>query len=159
MFTLNSENYWTWKTQMVDFLCVRDLYETIKSKDAVDGINDREWKILSRKAVAIIRQFVDDSVHQNVASYTNAFELWSKLEKARRRDLTLSSKNGADMVQDRGRGMRKNGDSCNRDKSKGRSNSNSKSKVICYHCQNQGHIKNSCPTMKRNKDNDEVRKQ
>lgn len=80
MFILNSENYWTWKTRMVDLLCVRNLYETIELKDAVDGIDDREWKRLNRKAVAIIRQFVDDSVYQNVANYTNAFELWNRLE-------------------------------------------------------------------------------
>lgn len=254
MFILNSENYWTWKTRMEDLLCVRELYETIESKDAVDGIDEREWKYLNRKAVAIIRQFVDDSVYQNVAIYTNAFELWSKLEsmygrksvmsqvfmmrklsnlkykdgesmglylsnfqllvneligskvnlddelqasllltslpysydsfvtllsnsapsgkltmeivkgsllveEATRRDLSSSSKFGADMVHDRSRGMIKNGDACNRDKSRGRSNSNLKSKVICYHCQNLGHIKKFCPTMKRKKDHGEVRKQ
>lgn len=90
MFILNSENYWTWKTRMEDLLCVRELYETIESKDAVDGIDEREWKYLNRKAVAIIRQFVDDSVYQNVANYTNAFELWSKLESMYGRKSVMS---------------------------------------------------------------------
>lgn len=80
-------------------------------------------------------------------------------EETRRRDLSLSSKDKADRVQDRGRGISKNGDAHRRDKSRGRSNSNFKSKVICYHCQNPGHIKNFCPTRKRDKNHGEVHKQ
>lgn len=34
---------------------------------------------IERKAMAMIRQFIDDSVYQNVAHHMNALELWNKV--------------------------------------------------------------------------------
>lgn len=36
-------------------VCVRDLYETIESENLPDGIDEREWRKLDSKAVAMIR--------------------------------------------------------------------------------------------------------
>lgn len=70
-------------------MCVRDLYESIEGED-FDGIEEREWKKLNSKAVALVREFADDSVHQNVANYTYVFELWNKLGVCMTRKSTMS---------------------------------------------------------------------
>ena len=40
----------------------------------------KEWKIMHRKTVALIRQWVDQSVFHHVSQETDATELWKKLE-------------------------------------------------------------------------------
>jgi transposase InsO family protein len=79
MIVLNSQNYSDWKIRMEDLLIVKDLYEPIERETIPRGVIESEWKMLHRKAVATIRQCVDISVLQHVASDTNAFELWHKL--------------------------------------------------------------------------------
>ena len=64
---------------MEDLLIVKDLYEPIENKDMSVGIIESEWKTLHRKAINTIRQCVDISIIQHVASDTNAFELGHKL--------------------------------------------------------------------------------
>ena len=58
---------------------MRDLYEPIDRKDIPTRVVESEWKVLHRKVVATMRQFVDVSVLQHVANDTNAYELWHKL--------------------------------------------------------------------------------
>ena len=79
MVNLNATNYSTWKTRMEDILYVKDLYEPILNENVSTGVTQKEWKILNRKAVATIRQFVDLSVLQHIANETNAYALWKKL--------------------------------------------------------------------------------
>ena len=79
MIVLNSQNYSDWKIKMEDLLIVKDLYEPIEKEERPNGVVESEWKMLHRKAVETIRQCVDISVLQHVASDTNAFELWHKL--------------------------------------------------------------------------------
>ena len=64
---------------MEDLLIVKDLYEPISKSDIPTGVIESEWKILNRKVVATIRQCVDISILQHVASDTNAYEFWHKL--------------------------------------------------------------------------------
>ena len=79
MIVLNSHNYSDWKIKIEDLLIVKDLYEPIEKNDMPIGVIESEWKILNRKAMAIIRQCVDLNILQHVASDTNAYELWHKL--------------------------------------------------------------------------------
>ena len=79
MMVPNSQNYAEWKIKMEDFLIVRDLYEPIDREQIPTRLLESAWKLLNRKAVAIIRQCVDMSVLQHVANDTNAYELWQKL--------------------------------------------------------------------------------
>ena len=65
--------------RMEDLLIVKDLYEPISKSDIPTGVIESEWKILNRKVLATIRQCVDISILQHVASDTNDFELWHKL--------------------------------------------------------------------------------
>ncbi len=80
MFKLTSENYSYWKPMMEDHLYYKDLHEPIISKDRPEGKNEKEWELLNRKAVAVIRKYIDKSLFEHVSTYTNAFELWTKLE-------------------------------------------------------------------------------
>ncbi|KAL4379562.1 hypothetical protein GQ457_02G035640 [Hibiscus cannabinus] len=45
-----------------------------------EGKIEREWELLNRKAVAMIRKYIDKSLFEHVSTCTNAYELWSKLE-------------------------------------------------------------------------------
>ena len=79
MMVLNAQNYADWKIKMEDLLIVRDLYEPIDRSEIPKGVLETEWRLLNRKAVATIRQYVDVSVLQHVANATNAYEMWQKL--------------------------------------------------------------------------------
>ena len=88
MIVLTSNNYSYWKIKMEDPLIVsvtdmsvtmRDLYEPIDRKDIPTRVVESEWKVLHRKVVATMRQFVDVSVLQHVANDTNVYESWHKL--------------------------------------------------------------------------------
>ncbi|KAJ8504994.1 hypothetical protein OPV22_005880 [Ensete ventricosum] len=43
-------------------------------------MTDDKWKMLDRKTVSFIRQWLDDSVFQNVSTKCSAYSLWKKLE-------------------------------------------------------------------------------
>ena len=79
MIVLNSHNYSDWKIKMENLLIVTDLYEPIDRKDIPTGVMESECKTLNIKVVATIRQCIDISILQHVASDTNAHELWNKL--------------------------------------------------------------------------------
>ena len=79
MIVLNSQNYSDWKIKMEDLLIVKYLHEPIENEDMPRGVIESQWKTLNRNAVATIRQCVNISVVQHVASDTNAYELWQKL--------------------------------------------------------------------------------
>ena len=66
---------------MEDILYCKDLYAPIDGdKSKPKDMSEAEWKIMHRKTVALIRQWVDQSVFHHVSQETNATELWKKLE-------------------------------------------------------------------------------
>ncbi|KAF7121453.1 hypothetical protein RHSIM_Rhsim13G0116100 [Rhododendron simsii] len=66
---------------MEDVLYTKDLYLPIYGDTKKpQGTSDEDWKVTNRKAVALIRTWVDQSVFHHVAQETNAYELWTKLE-------------------------------------------------------------------------------
>ena len=66
---------------MEDILYCKDMYEPLQNGgEKPTGKSDAEWSILNRKAVAGIRQWVDESVFHHVAQETNAYSMWKKLE-------------------------------------------------------------------------------
>uniref|UniRef100_A0A0D3EDM4 Retrovirus-related Pol polyprotein from transposon TNT 1-94 n=1 Tax=Brassica oleracea var. oleracea TaxID=109376 RepID=A0A0D3EDM4_BRAOL len=80
MFKLTTYKFSYWKPMMEDHLYCKDLDEPIIMKDKSEGKDDKAWEVLNRKAVAVIRKYVDRSLFEHVSTYTNAFELWTKLE-------------------------------------------------------------------------------
>lgn len=80
MFKLTADNYSYWKPMMEDHLYCKDLYEPITNEDMPEGKTEKEWEVLNRKAVAMIRKYIDKSLFEHVSTYTNAYELWTKLE-------------------------------------------------------------------------------
>ncbi|VFQ78638.1 unnamed protein product [Cuscuta campestris] len=80
MFKLTANNYSHWKPMMEDHLYCKDLHEPIIYKDKVEGKSDAQWELLNRKAVAMIRKYIDKTLFEHVSMYTNAYELWTKLE-------------------------------------------------------------------------------
>ena len=80
MIKLTADNYSYWKAMMEDHLICKDLAEPILNKNMPTGKNENEWKLLNRKAVAIIRKYIDRSLFEHVSNFDNAYELWTKLE-------------------------------------------------------------------------------
>ncbi|CAL1361064.1 unnamed protein product [Linum trigynum] len=56
----------------------------------------KQWEVLHRKAVAIIRQWIDQSIFHHVAKDTRADELWQKLESMYERQ---SAQNKASLIR------------------------------------------------------------
>ncbi|BAT86052.1 hypothetical protein VIGAN_04366600, partial [Vigna angularis var. angularis] len=80
MFKLTADNYSYWKPMMEDHLYCKDLYEPITNSEIPEGKAEKDWEILNRKTVAMIRKYIDRSLFEHVSTYTNAYELWTKLE-------------------------------------------------------------------------------
>ncbi|MCI87124.1 hypothetical protein A2U01_0108405, partial [Trifolium medium] len=58
---------------MEDLLYTKDLYDPIEGESARSkDTSDTDWKKMNRKAVAIIRQWLDLSVYPHVEAETNA---------------------------------------------------------------------------------------
>ena len=81
MVKLNSQNYSIWKTLMEDMLYSKDLYDPVEGDKSKGTKSDAEWKKLNRKAVALIRQWLDLSVYPHVDTETNAEKMWKKLKE------------------------------------------------------------------------------
>ena len=60
---------------MKDLLIVKDLYEPIDREVIPTGVIESKWKTLNRKVVATIRQCVDISILEHIASDTNAIRV------------------------------------------------------------------------------------
>ncbi|WVZ20353.1 hypothetical protein V8G54_007675 [Vigna mungo] len=80
MFKLTADNYSYWKPMMEDHLYCKDLYEPITNPEIPEGKIEKDWEILNRKTVAMIRKYIDKSLFEHVSTYTDAYELWTKLE-------------------------------------------------------------------------------
>lgn len=80
MFKLTADNYTYWKPMMEDHLYCKDLHEPITQMEKPTEKTDKDWETENRKAVAMIRKYIDRSLFEHVSTYTNAHELWTKLE-------------------------------------------------------------------------------
>ncbi|WVY89808.1 hypothetical protein V8G54_035322 [Vigna mungo] len=65
---------------MEDHLYCKDLYELITNPKIPEGKIEKDCEILNRKTVAMIRKYIDKSLFEHVSTYTDAYELWTKLE-------------------------------------------------------------------------------
>jgi hypothetical protein len=82
MIKLTSTNYSIWKPKMEDILYYKDMYDPVEKGDTKpDKVTDEDWNKLHRKAVSLIRQWVDLSVFHHVATETNAQTPWKNIEK------------------------------------------------------------------------------
>ena len=59
MMVLNSHNNAGWKIKMEYLLIVKYLYEPVDREQIPTGVLESEWKLLNRKAMATIRQFIE----------------------------------------------------------------------------------------------------
>jgi len=80
MFKLTADNYSYWKPMMEDHLYFKDFHEPITQKDKPEKKTATEWELQNRKAVAIIRKYIDKSLFEHVSTYTKAYKLWTKLK-------------------------------------------------------------------------------
>ena len=82
MISLDGENYLMWKAKMEDLLYCKDLAAPIENHGTKPmKIDEEDWKVLDRKVVGFIRQWVEPSVFHHVSTETSAFSLWRKLEE------------------------------------------------------------------------------
>ncbi|KAL5141793.1 Retrovirus-related Pol polyprotein from transposon TNT 1-94 [Glycine soja] len=49
-------------------------------KEKAQVKSDAQWELLNRKAVAMIRKYIDKTLFEHVSTYSNVYELWTKLE-------------------------------------------------------------------------------
>jgi len=80
MFKLTTDNYSYWKPMMEDHLYCKDMHEPISYIDKPEGKSDKDWELLNRKNVAMIRNYIDRSFFEHMSTYTNVYELCLKLE-------------------------------------------------------------------------------
>jgi len=80
MFKLTTKNYSYWKLMTEDHLYCKDMHEPITCTTKPKGKRDKDWELLNRKTVAMIQMYIDRNLFEHVSTYTNAHELWSKLE-------------------------------------------------------------------------------
>ena len=66
---------------MMDILYCKDLAKPIeKMGEKPEKYDDEDWATMDRKAISVIRQWVDDTVFHHISNETSAYELWKKLE-------------------------------------------------------------------------------
>ena len=82
MFKLTVDNYSYWKP----ITCITK----------PESKSDKDWELLNRKTVAMIRKYIDRNLFEHVSTYTNAHELWSKLESMTQKK---TSRNKASLVR------------------------------------------------------------
>ena len=64
---------------MEDYLYCKDLYEPIEgdSTKPEDKL-EREWQVMHRNAIGLIKQWIDNSIFHHFVTETNANLLWKK---------------------------------------------------------------------------------
>ena len=66
---------------MMDLLYCNDLAKPIeKMGEKSEKYDDEDWATMDRKAISVIRQWVDNTVFHHISNETSAYELWKKLE-------------------------------------------------------------------------------
>ena len=82
MVAFNGSNWAIWKARMEDYLCCKDLHGPLLGDGAKpEKMSVEEWRILDRKTVGYIRQWICDNVYHNVAQEKTSHSLWKRLEK------------------------------------------------------------------------------
>ena len=82
MVAFNGSNWAIWKARMEDFLYCKDLQGPLLGNSAkLEKMSMKEWRILNRKTVGYIRQWICDNVYHNLSQEKTAHSLWKKLEK------------------------------------------------------------------------------
>ncbi len=67
MIKLTESNYSMWKSRMVDYLNVKDLYDPIDGDGAKPkDMDEKLWVKLKNKTLGTIRQWVDASLYNHV---------------------------------------------------------------------------------------------
>ncbi|XP_016168674.1 uncharacterized protein LOC107611236 [Arachis ipaensis] len=66
---------------MENMLYSKDLYDPVEGDKSKGTKSDAEWKKLNRKAVALIRQWLDLSMIPHVDTETNSKKMWKKLKE------------------------------------------------------------------------------
>jgi hypothetical protein len=54
------------------------------------GVTEEEWRVLNRKAVGMIRLYINHNIFHHVANDTNAYEMWQKLESMYERKTAIN---------------------------------------------------------------------
>nr|XP_040249189.1 uncharacterized protein LOC120966742 [Aegilops tauschii subsp. strangulata] len=90
MIKLDSSNYSLWKPMMEDILYCKDLYEPIGKDKIPTGVTEEEWRVLHRKAIGMIRLYINQNIFHHVANDTNAYEMWQKLESMYERKTSMN---------------------------------------------------------------------
>ena len=80
MIKLNSLNYSTWKCMMEDFLYCKDLYKPNRLKEKPYDTLDDDWDLEHRKAIAYMRRWMDQTLHEQIYDETKTDAVWKKLE-------------------------------------------------------------------------------
>jgi len=81
MIKLKSGNYSIWKSKMEDLLYGKDLFSPVKlGNDKPESTTKEAWEKEHRKALGLIRQWVDISLYSHVSKEVNAKVLWDKLQ-------------------------------------------------------------------------------
>jgi hypothetical protein len=76
MIKLDYSNYSLWKPMMEDILYCKDLYQPIVEEKLPDSVTEEEWRVLNRKAIGMIRLYINHNIFHHVANDTNAYEMW-----------------------------------------------------------------------------------
>ena len=67
---------------MEDFLCWKDLQGSLLGDGGkLEKMSMEEWRILDRKTVGYIHQWICDNFYYNAAQEKTTHSLWKKLEK------------------------------------------------------------------------------
>ena len=65
---------------MEDLFYCKDLYKPIKVKDKPSTMDDKEWEIQHRKAIAYIRRWMNINLHEHISDETRVDVVWQWLE-------------------------------------------------------------------------------
>ncbi|KAE8688656.1 hypothetical protein F3Y22_tig00110959pilonHSYRG00025 [Hibiscus syriacus] len=166
---------------MEDHLYYKDFHEPIIYKDNVEGKSDAQWELLNWKTVVMIRKYIDKTLFEHISTYTNAYELWTKLEsmiqmktprnKANlvRQLVKLEYKDQkswdtlvvtlSNSVPEEKLTMDTVSDSLLGEEARRieRGRSKSRSKITCYYCRRMGHKKMERRSFKRDQKADNVK--
>uniref|UniRef100_A0A0A9B7D2 Retrovirus-related Pol polyprotein from transposon TNT 1-94 n=1 Tax=Arundo donax TaxID=35708 RepID=A0A0A9B7D2_ARUDO len=90
MIKLDASNYYLQKPMMEDLLYCKDLYEPIVRDKISTSVKEEDWRVLNRKALSMIRLYINHNIFHHVANDTNTYDLWHKLESMYEQKTTLN---------------------------------------------------------------------
>jgi hypothetical protein len=75
---------------MEDILYCKDLYQPFVEEKLPDSVTEEECRVLNRKAIGMIRLYINHNIFHHVANDTNAYEMWQKLESMYERKTAMN---------------------------------------------------------------------